>query len=330
MFATKMIVCRFLYMENRERKIYKVTFVGSVANIALLVFKFVAGIVGHSSAMIADAFHSLSDFLSDIIVIVFVRLAGKPEDADHAYGHGKYETLASVIVGILLCIVGFGLLAEGVDKIISFFKGIPLETPNYWALAAAVLSILMKEALYRYTVKYGKKLDSPALTANAWHHRSDALTSIAALVGIGGAMAFGHQWTVLDPLAGAVVSLFIIKASYSLMKPGLDELLEKALPESEREDIEAIISSTPGVLGYHRLRTRRVGQHRAIEMHVKMSPDISLMQAHEIATEVESRIKNRFGSETHVGIHMEPFRLERALNSFDIGLTTYKKEGRKL
>lgn len=301
-------MCRFLYMKSREREICRVTLVGSVVNVALLIFKFVAGIVGHSSAMIADAFHSLSDFLSDVIVIVFVRLAGKPEDADHSYGHGKYETLASVIVGILLCIVGFGLLVGGIDKIIEFFKGKPLEAPNYWALAAAVLSILLKEALYRYTVRYGKKLDSPALTANAWHHRSDALTSIAALAGIGGAMAFGSGWTVLDPLAAAVVSLFIIKASYSLMKPGLDELLEKALPEKECDEIEAIISSTPGVMAYHRLRTRRVGHHRAIEMHVKMSPDISLMKAHEIATEVEKRIKNRFGSETHVGIHMEPFR----------------------
>jgi cation diffusion facilitator family transporter len=306
--ATKMIVYRFLYMKNRERKIYEVTLIGSVVNVALLVFKFVAGIIGHSSAMIADAFHSLSDFLSDIIVIVFVRLAGKPEDSDHAYGHGKYETLASVIVGILLCAVGFGLLASGIDKIVGFFNGIPLEAPNYWALAAAALSIILKEALYRYTVIYGKKLDSAALIANAWHHRSDALTSIAALAGIGGAMLLGNKWTILDPLAATVVSLFIIKASYSLMKPGLDELLEKALPKNERDEIEEIISSTPGVIAYHRLRTRKVGPHRAIEMHVKMSPEISLMQAHEIATEVEKRIKKRFGVETHVGIHMEPFR----------------------
>lgn len=282
--------------------------IGSVVNIVLLVFKFVAGIVGHSSAMIADAFHSLSDFLSDIVVIVFVRLAGKPEDADHAYGHGKYETLASVVVGILLCIVGLGLLAGGIDKIVGFFNGMPLEAPNRWALAAAALSIVMKEALYRYTVVYGKKLDSAALVANAWHHRSDALTSVAALAGIAGAMLPGDNWTILDPLAATVVSLFIIKASCSLMKPGLEELLEKALPKEECDEIEGMISSTPGVVAYHRLRTRRVGAHRAIEVHVKMSPEISLMQAHEIATEVENRIKGRFGGETHVGIHMEPCR----------------------
>lgn len=295
-------------MKNREKKIYKVTLLGSVVNVALLVFKFVAGIIGHSSAMIADAFHSLSDFLSDIIVIIFVRIAGKPEDDDHAYGHGKYETLASVIVGILLCIVGFGLMVGGIDKSIASFNGMRLESPNNWALAAAILSIVLKEVLYRYTVRYGKKLDSSALIANAWHHRSDAMTSIAALIGIGGAMLLGDRWTVLDPLAAVVVSIVIIKASYSLMKPGLDELLEKALPENEREDIKSIISSTPGVSDYHNLRTRKVGPNRAIEVHLKMSPEISLMYAHEIATEVENRIKNRFGADTHIGIHMEPLK----------------------
>jgi len=295
-------------MKNREKKIYKVTLLGSVVNVALLVFKFVAGIIGHSSAMIADAFHSLSDFLSDIIVIIFVRIAGKPEDDDHAYGHGKYETLASVIVGILLCIVGFGLMVGGIDKTIASFNGMRLESPNNWALAAAILSIVLKEVLYRYTVRYGKKLDSSALIANAWHHRSDAMTSIAALIGIGGAMLLGDRWTVLDPLAAVVVSIVIIKASYSLMKPGLDELLEKALPENEREDIKSIISSTPGVSDYHNLRTRKVGPNRAIEVHLKMSPEISLMYAHEIATEVENRIKNRFGADTYIGIHMEPLK----------------------
>lgn len=187
--------------EKREKEIYRVTLAGSVVNLLLLAFKFVAGFVGHSSAMIADAVHSLSDFITDVIVIVFVRIAGKPVDEDHEYGHGKYETLASVIVGIMLAVVGVGLAVNGVEKTIAFFKGEPLESPGMIALVAALLSILAKEVLYQYTVIRGRKLNSPALVANAWHHRSDAMTSIATLIGIGGAMLLGQRWNVLDPLA---------------------------------------------------------------------------------------------------------------------------------
>lgn len=294
-------------METREKRIYKVTLVGSVVNVILLIFKFIAGILGHSSAMIADAFHSLSDFVSDIVVVVFVKLSGKPEDRDHAYGHGKYETLASVIVGLMLTGVGLALAYDGIVKIINYMNGKPLEMPNWWALSAAVISILLKEGLYHYTAKEGKKIDSSALIANAWHHRSDSLTSIAALLGIGGAMILGEKWVVLDPLASVVVSIFIVVASFSLMKPGLNELLEKSLPESEMEEIGKIVRSYPGVKAFHHLRTRRVGHGRAIEIHVKMLPDISLREAHEIASGIESKIKERFGKDTHIGIHMEPF-----------------------
>ena len=217
---------------EREKKIYRITFIGSIVNFMLLAFKFVAGVLGHSSAMIADAVHSLSDFITDVIVIVFVKIAGKPVDDDHAYGHGKYETLASVIVGIILGIVGVGLAWNGIEKTIGFFKGEPIESPTYLALAAAVISIVAKESLYRYTVSAGKDLNSPALVANAWHHRSDALTSVATLIGIGGALLLGPHWSVLDPLAAVVVSGFIVKAAFSLMKPGIDELLEKSLPKT--------------------------------------------------------------------------------------------------
>ncbi len=291
---------------ERERKIYKVTLVGSFVNVILVVFKFIAGVIGHSSAMIADAVHSLSDLLSDIVVLVFVKIAGKPEDADHAYGHGKFETLASVIVGVLLGFVGVGLAWEGISKTIEFFKGGDLGSPNYWALSAAVLSIFLKELLFRYTIKSGKNLDSQALVANAWHHRSDAMTSVATLVGIAGAMIFGKNGRVLDPLAAVVVSGFIIKAAWVLMKPGLDELLEKSLSEEDKQRIGEIITATPGVTAFHRLRTRRIGSHRAIEVHVKMPGDYSLTRAHEVASEIEKRIKDAFGTETHVAVHMEP------------------------
>lgn len=294
--------------DTREKKIYHITFVGSIVNFLLLVFKFVAGTLGRSSAMIADAVHSLSDFVTDVIVILFVKIAGKPVDDDHAYGHGKYETLASVIVGIMLGIVGIGLAWNGTEKTIAFFKGVPIESPTYLALAAAIISIISKEALYRYTVKAGKNLNSPAQVANAWHHRSDALTSIATLAGIGGALIFGEKWRVLDPLAAVVVSGFIIKAVYSLMKPGIDELLEKSLPKEQVERISSIIASVPGVESFHRLRTRRIGANIAVDVHVKMDGDISLRRAHEIASLTERRLKEEYGRGTYVGIHMEPSR----------------------
>ncbi len=293
-------------IKNREKEIYKVTLTGSVVNLLLLAFKFVAGFVGHSSAMIADAVHSLSDFITDVIVIVFVRIAGKPVDEDHEYGHGKYETLASVIVGIMLAVVGVGLAVNGVEKTIAFFKGEPLESPGMIALVAALLSIFAKEVLYQYTVIRGRKLNSPALVANAWHHRSDAMTSIATLIGIGGAMLLGQRWNVLDPLAAVVVSVFILKAAFSLMKPGVDELLEKSLPDKDKNEIAAIMTATPGVVAFHRLRTRRIGSKVAIDAHVKMGGSLSLRQAHDIASEIERSLKQRFGPDTYIGIHMEP------------------------
>lgn len=290
----------------RQRKIYRVTLTGSVVNLLLVVFKFFAGIVGRSSAMIADAVHSLSDLISDVIVLLFVRISGKPQDTDHDYGHGKYETLASVLVGLLLGLAGLGLGVDAVKRTVDFFGGASLPAPNGWALSAAVLSIVLKEVLFRYTEQSGRRLDSQALIANAWHHRSDAFTSIATLVGVGGAMLLGEKGSVLDPLAAAVVSVFILIAAYRLVKPGIDELLEKSLSPAEKEAIATIIAGTPGVQQFHRLRTRRIGSQRAIEVHIKMPGDCSLRQAHSIASDVEKRLKKHFGESTHVAVHMEP------------------------
>ncbi len=293
---------------SRERDIYRVTIIGSIVNLLLLIFKFIAGFAGHSSAMIADAVHSLSDFFSDIVVIVMVRLSAKPEDKDHDYGHGKYETLASLIVGLMLAIVGLGIFYNGVSTTIAFFNGESIGQPSWIALIAAIVSIFAKEGIYRYTIYKERAIHSSALIANAWHHRSDALTSVAALVGIGGAMILGSKWAVLDPIAAAVVSIFIIKAAYDLIKPNLDELLEKALSEEQKQGISKIVLDTPGVVGMHRLRTRRVGNNLAIELHIKMDGNMSLRQAHEIATEVEKRLKQAYGNDIHTGIHMEPFQ----------------------
>ena len=291
---------------SREKGIYKVTIVGSIVNFLLLVFKFFAGIAGHSAAMLADAVHSLSDFITDIVVIVFVRIAGKPEDKGHDYGHGKYETLATAIIGLLLLCVGFGIFWNGASSIYTFLRGGQLESPGVVALVAALVSIVSKEILYQYTVIQGKKLNSQAVIANALHHRSDALSSIGPAIGIGGAILLGDHWRVLDPVAAVVVSFFIMKVSVRLLIPCVDELLEKSLPEDVEKEIEQTVLSFPGVSQPHHLRTRRIGNYYAIELHVRMDGKITLEEAHSTATAIENKLKEMFGKGTHVGIHVEP------------------------
>ncbi|WP_288613247.1 cation diffusion facilitator family transporter [uncultured Bacteroides sp.] len=291
---------------SREKEIYKVTIVGSIVNFVLLAFKFVAGILGHSAAMLADAVHSLSDFVTDVIVLVFVRISNKPQDKDHDYGHGKYETLATAIIGILLLLVGFGILWNGAFSIWAFMKEEQLEAPGMVALIAALISILLKEILYQYTVIKGKNLNSQAVVANAWHHRSDAFSSIGTAIGIGGAILLGEHWRVLDPIAAVIVSFFIMKVAIQLLIPCVDELLEKSLPDEVEKDIEQALLSFPGVSEPHHLRTRRIGSYCAIEVHVRMDGGITLKEAHTTATAIEHKLKTMLGEGTLINIHVEP------------------------
>lgn len=290
----------------REREIYRVTIVGSIVNFLLLVFKFFAGIAGHSAAMLADAVHSLSDFITDIIVILFVRLSAKPEDEGHDYGHGKYETLATAIIGIFLVFVGFGIFWNGASSIYRFFQGETLQEPGRIALMGAIASIIFKEILYQYTAFKGRKLNSQAVIANAWHHRSDAFSSIGTALGIGGAILLGDQWRILDPAAAVIVSFFIMKVAVGLLIPCVDELLEKSLPSEVEEKILETILSFPGVTSPHHLRTRRIGSYCAIEVHVRMDGQISLEEAHKTATKVENKLKELFDKGTLINIHVEP------------------------
>ena len=298
---------------NREKEIYKVTLWGSFVNFLLLVFKFIAGFVGNSAAMIADAVHSLSDFITDIVVLLFVRVSSKPKDEDHHYGHGKYETLATATIGIILFAVGIGILINAVESIIDFYNGKELAAPNLWALIAAAVSIIAKEALYQYTVYKGKGLNSKAVMANAWHHRSDAFSSIGTLIGIGGAMFLGEKWRVLDPIAAFLVSIFIMKVAIELTKASLEELLEKSLPKKTEEKILGIINSFPEVKSPHNLRTRHIGSNIAIEVHIRMDGNLSLNEAHEITKKIEHALKAEFGESTHIGIHMEPINKEKEM-----------------
>lgn len=293
---------------SRQREIYRVTIVGSVVNLLLLIFKFVAGIVGHSAAMVADSVHSLSDFVTDIVVMLFVRLSGRPADEDHDYGHGKFETLATLFVSLVLLGVAVMLFVNGVVDIVSALHGEKLETPGLVALIAAAASIVIKEILYRYTVRCGKKVNSQVVVANAWHHRSDALSSIGVLVGVAGAMLLGGSWSILDPIAATIVSVFIAKVAYNLLMPSLEELLERSLPKEVEQRILDIILSVDGVSSPHHLRTRRIGSAYAIEVHIRMDGNLTLTQAHAVTTTVERLLKQEFGDSTHVGIHTEPVK----------------------
>lgn len=294
----------------REKKIYRVTLKGSVVNVVLLVAKFVAGILGGSAAMIADAVHSLSDFMTDFVVVIFVKLSAKPQDEDHDYGHGKYETLATAFIGILLFFVGAMIMYNGAMSIYSTIMGEILPVPGAVALIVALMSIALKEWAYRFTVKVGKEVDSQAVIANAWHHRTDSFSSVATAAGVGAALILGEKWAVLDPVAAVLVSVFILKTAYDLICQAVGELLEKSLPPDVEQRIVKIAESEPQVSDIHGLKTRRIGSRIAIEMHLRMPGDISLYHAHCHASNIEDALKNEFGPTTHISLHFEPKKID--------------------
>ena len=291
---------------TREKEIYKVTLVGGVANLLLLGFKFIAGTVGHSGAMLADAVHSLSDFLTDVVVLIFVGISAKPQDRSHDFGHGKFETIATLFIGLALVAAAIGIVVSGAGKLAAWLQGEDLPSPGMMALWGALVSIAVKEILYQYTARKGRKLESKAVLANAWHHRSDALSSIGAAIGIGGAILLGNRWTVLDPLASIVVGAMLVKVAWDLLAPSIGELTEQSLPDGTEQEMIGLIESVEGVCQPHNLRTRRIGNRIAAEVHIRLDGSLSLNEAHEKASAIERLFKERFGENAHIIIHMEP------------------------
>ena len=291
----------------REKKAARVTWVGFFTNLLLSTAKIIAGVVGRSSAMIADGIHSLSDFITDFIVIIFIKISSKHEDSDHPYGHGKFETFATMLISFALFIVAIGIFYSGSVKIYEVLNGRIIERPTYPALVMAAVSIVVKEGLYWYTIIVGRKIDSPAVIANGWHHRSDAFSSIGTLIGISGAMFLGERWRILDPITSVIVGIFIIGVAYKLARPSIQELLEMSLPEEIEHSIEQKIQATPGVITFHHLRTRKNGNAFIIDMHIKVDPHSSIVEAHDIATHVENNLKTAFGKRTQINVHIEPY-----------------------
>jgi len=293
--------------DNREKTISRVTIWGAVGNLVLTGFKLVAGFVGHSSAMVADAIHSLSDLISDVVVLVMVKVSSKGIDQNHDFGHGKFETLATVLVSLMLLIVGGELMANGIEKIRLVWQGGELASPGSIALWAAIVSIIVKEALYQWTAIVGKRVNSPAMISNAWHHRTDALSSIGSALGIGGAMLLGGKWTILDPIVGCIISIFIIVVAVKMVLPALHELTEGSLPKEMKEKIKSLILSVDGVDNVHDLRTRRNGPNVIISAHIVVDPEMSVMKAHTLTELAEEAVRKEFGNETQINIHVEPY-----------------------
>lgn len=293
---------------RRKHGIYRVTLVGFAVNLVLSAGKLAAGIWGRSGAMVADAVHSLSDVATDAVVIAFAGISSKPRDATHDYGHGKYETLATICIALSLAAVGAGIFLHGLGDIRGALRGVIPPRPGAIALVAAVVSVAAKEALYRYTVKAGRALSSPSVVANAWHHRSDAFSSLGTLVGIGCAYFFGERWRVADPIAAMIVALFILKVSYDFLHRGLDELLERSLPAETEAEILQIVQEDPAIRDPHNLRTRRIGNAVAIELHIRVDGSMTVARSHRLTVGIERRLRARFGEETLIAIHVEPLK----------------------
>lgn len=283
-----------------------VTWVGFWTNVGLSAFKILAGIFGRSSAMIADGIHSASDLLTDVVVLVVIGISRRKADSSHSYGHGKIETFATFIIALLLGAVGIGIFIDGLERVIRSLGGETLPRPGWIALGMAVVSIIAKEWLFRYTMAAARRIKSSALEANAWHHRSDALSSLATTVGIAGAMFLGVRWRILDPVAAMFVSVLIVVMAWRLASGAVKELVEASLPREVTDRMKHIIVNTPGVKSFHELRTRRNGNRMIVDVHIKVDPQLTIVEGHDIATEVEVRLRDAF-SPISVNIHIEPY-----------------------
>lgn len=288
-----------------------------VFNTLLATGKILAGYFGKSSAMIADGVHSFSDLVTDVIVIVFVSVSGKDRDQSHPYGHGKFETFATMIISFVLIGIGLGILYTGTIRLMdALLHGIILDKPGMVALYAAGISVLVKESLFWFTIRSGKSLKSQVLVANAWHHRSDVFSSLGTGLGIAGAIFLGEDWRILDPITGIFVSFFILKIGWDLASPSIQELLETALPQETQNRLASIITATEGVLKFHNLKTRKIGDSIAVDVHIKVDRNLTVDLGHAIATRIERKIRSEFGSQSHIGIHVEPLPMEEKPKEF--------------
>ncbi len=291
------------HTDEFEKIATKVTLVSIIGNLILSVFKLLAGVLAHSGAMVSDAVHSASDVFSSIIVIIGVKFSSKDSDREHPYGHERFECVAAIILSVVLLITG---LAIGVDAIRDIIGGHyeDLAIPGTLALVAAIVSIIAKEAMYRYTKVYAKRLDSSALMADAWHHRSDALSSIGALIGIAGArMGF----PVLDPVASIVICIFIVKAAVDIFMDAINKMVDHSCDEATEQAIRDCASAQEGVLGIDFLHTRVFGNKIYVDLEISADGDRPLKETHAIAEKVHDSIEAEFPKIKHIMVHVNPY-----------------------
>jgi len=291
---------------NKNKKAIRLTIYGLICNTFLFLLKLYAGFIGNSSAIIADGFHSLSDLSTDIFVIFGLKVSEKPPDEDHRYGHGKVETLVTFLIGLFLSVVGLKLLWNGFSEIWLFYQGNVIESPGWLPFVVAIFSILIKEILFYITAKEGKRIGKKSIIANAWHHRTDSLSSIGVALGILGAKLLGENWNILDPIAAIIVSGFILYAAYDISRSSLDELLEKSLGKKEIDFIFSKVNRIKGVYNPHSIKTRRIGSNLAIDLHIDVERDLNVVEAHNIATSVEIALQGAFEDRVFVSVHVEP------------------------
>ena len=280
----------------------KVSIVTIIGNLVLSVLKFLAGVIAHSSAMISDAIHSASDVFSTFVVIVGIKLSSKKPDKEHPYGHERLECVAAIVLAIVLFITGLGIGMDALEKIIQGNYN-ELQIPGILALIAAIVSILTKEVMYWYTRYYAKRIDSSALMADAWHHRSDALSSIGALIGIGGARL---GFPVMDSIASVVIFLFIVKAAYEIFQDAMEKMVDHSCDEETEKKIHDCITQNPEVKGIDLLQTRIFGNKIYVDVEISLDGTITLQEAHGIAEDVHDAIEREFPKVKHIMVHVNP------------------------
>ena len=288
---------------------YRVSVQTILLNIILSAGKLIAGLVAHSGAMISDAVHSASDVLSTILVIVGVRMAGKQSDATHEYGHERMECVVAILLSVILLLTGLGIGGVGIQKILNRASN-PIQAPGMLALWAAIVSIVVKEGMFWYTRAAAKKINSGALMADAWHHRSDALSSIGSFAGILGARL---GYPILDPIASLIICLFIIKVSVDIFKDAIDKMVDKSCSKQVEDEIRSLVCAQDGVLRLDLLHTRMFGNKIYVDLEISADASQSLEQAHQIAETVHRMVEQNFPAVKHCMVHVNPYRPQNAV-----------------
>ena len=286
--------------QSFEATATRVSTVSIVGNLLLSLFKLLAGLLARSGAMVSDAVHSASDVFSSFIVIIGVKIASRDADSDHPYGHDRFECVAAIVLSTVLLITGLFIGYTALRKI---FGAEEADVPGVLALIAAVVSIVAKEAMYHYTMRYARRFDSSALRAEAWHHRSDALSSIGALIGVAGARL---GWPILDPIASLVIFGFIVKAAVDIFRDAVEKMVDHACTPETEEALRVCALAQPGVRGIDLLQTREFGSRAYVDMEIAADGDLTLTESHRIAEQVHDAIEKEFPQVKHIMIHVNP------------------------